>query len=161
MVAVQSCLAGIAAGRHKDQGLFRAAQILFGFHQKLRHQLQSVILECTGRAMPQLQRIGISLHRSKVSGLASESIAIGLAGCFRQKVLRIVGQIFLDDSSCHSRVIQLTQRLHIHLRKAFRDKQAALVGQALCDRFRGSHFAVLVSGTEKLHCCRSFFAVER
>ena len=54
MVAVQSCLAGIAAGRHKDQGLFRAAQILFGFHQKLRHQLQSIILECTGRAMPQL-----------------------------------------------------------------------------------------------------------
>ena len=157
MVAVQSSLAGVAAGRHKDQGLLRAAQILFGFHQQFRHQLQGVILEGTGGAVPQLQRVGIPFHRSQITGLAAEGFPVGPAGSFGQEVLRIVGQIFFDDGSCHGRIIQLTQRLHIHLREAFRHEQTALIGQALCDRFRRSHLAVLVSGTEKLHRCRSFF----
>ena len=37
VVAVQRGLAGIAAGRHEDQGLLGAVQILFCLHQKLRH----------------------------------------------------------------------------------------------------------------------------
>ena len=87
MVAVQSRLAGIAAGGHKDQGLFGAAQILFGFHQKFRHQLQGVILEGAGRAVPQLQRPGIPFHRGKIAGLAAEGVTISAAGGFGQKIL--------------------------------------------------------------------------
>ncbi len=129
--------------------------------RKLRHQLKGIILEGTGRAVPQLKGIGIAFHRGQITGLAAEGLTISRAGGFSEEVLRVVGQIFVDDGSCHRRIVQLAQCLHIHLRKAFRYEQTALVGQALCDCFRGSHFAVLVSGTEKFHRCRSFFAVER
>ena len=151
MVAVQSRLSGIAAGRHQDQGLLGAAKVLLGLHQQLRHQLQGVILERAGRAMPQLQRIDVLRHRSQIARLAAERCTIGRFCCLCQELFGIIRQVFPHDDRCHLRVIQCTKCLDIHLRKACRDKQAALVGQALCNRLRRGHHAVTISCAVKLH----------
>ena len=156
MVAVQSCLAGVAAGSHQDQGLFGAAQILFGFHQQAGHQLQGVILEGAGGAMPQFQGIGVPFHRGKIACLAAKSSPVGAAGGLGQEGGVVIGQVLPHNGCCQRGVVQPAQGFYIHLRKTFRHKQTALIGQPLCDRLRRSYFAVLISGTEKLHGHRSF-----
>ena len=156
MVAVQCCLAGIAAGSHKDQSLFSAAQILFGLNQQLGHQLQGVILKGAGRAVPQLQGVGVPFHRGKIACLAAKSSAIGAAGGLGQEGGVVIGQVLPHNGGCQRGVIQPAQGFYIHLRKTFRHKQTALIGQPLRDCLRRSYFAVLISGTEKLHGHRSF-----
>ena len=158
VVTVQGCLAGVTAGGHQDQGLFGAAQILFGFHQQAGHQLQGVILEGTGGAMPQFQGIGVPFHRGKIARLAAKSLTVGGAGGLGQKFRRIIRQIFPDHSCGQCRIIQLTQGSDVHLRKALGNKQAALIGQALGDRLRRGHFTIRVSGTEELHIVAPFSA---
>ena len=156
VVAVQRGLAGVAAGRHEDEGLFGAGEVLLCLHEEFRHQLKGIILEGTGRAVPQLKGIGIALHRGQITGLAAEGFTISRASSLSEEVFRVVGQIFADDGSGQLRIIQLAQCLHVHLRKAFRDEQAALIRQALCDRLRGGHNAGMVSRAEKFHRYRSF-----
>ena len=156
MVAVQRSLAGITAGGHKDQGLFGAVQILFGLHQQLGHQLQGVIFKGAGRAVPQLQGIGVSFHRGKIACLAAKSSAIGAAGGLGQERGVVIGQVLPHNGCCQRGVVQPAQGFYIHLRKTFRHKQTALIGQPLCNCLRRSYFAVLISGTEKLHGHRSF-----
>ena len=156
MVAVQRSLAGVAAGGHKDQGLFSATQILFGLNQQLGHQLQGVILKGAGRAVPQLQGVGVPFHRGKIACLAAKSSAIGAAGGLGQEGGVVIGQVLPHNGGCQRGVIQPAQGFYIHLRKTFRHKQTALIGQPLRDCLRRSYFAVLISGTEKLHGHRSF-----
>ena len=156
MVAVQCSLAGVAAGSHKDQGLFGAAQILFGLHQQLGHQLQGVIFKGTGRAVPQLQSIGIPFHRGQIACLAAKSSPVGTAGGFSQERGIVIGQVLPHNGGCQRGIIQPAQSFYIHLRKTCRHKQAAFIGQPLCNRLRRGYFAVLISGTEKLHGHRSF-----
>ena len=156
MVAVQRSLAGVAAGGHKDQGLFSATQILFGLHQQLGHQLQGVILKGAGRAVPQLQGIGVPFHRGKIACLAAKSSPVGAAGGLGQEGGVVIGQVLPHNGGCQRGVIQPAQGFYIHLRKTFRHKQTALIGQPLRDCLRRSYFAVLISGTEKLHGHRSF-----
>ena len=156
MVAVQCGLAGVAAGRHEDEGLFGAGEVLLCFHEEFRHQLKGIILEGAGRAVPQLKGIGIALHRGQITGLAAEGLTISRTSSLSEEVFRVVGQIFADDGSGQLRIIQLAQCLHVHLRKTFRDEQAALIRQALCDRLRGGHNAGMVSRAEKFHRYRSF-----
>ena len=156
VVAVQRGLAGVAAGRHEDEGLFGAGEVLLCLHEELRHQLKGIILEGAGRAVPQLKGIGIALHRGQITGLAAEGLTIRRASSLSEEVFRVIGQIFADDGSGQLRIIQLAQCLHVHLRKTFRDEQAALIRQALCDRLRGGHNAGMVSRAEKFHRYRSF-----
>ena len=68
----------------------------------------------------------------------------------------MIGQVLPHDGRCHFGVFQPTNRLDIHLRKALRNKQTALVGQALCNGLRRTYHTVPVSRAEKLHCRRSF-----
>ena len=117
---------------------------------------QGIIFEGAGRAVPQLKGIGIALHRGQITGLAAEGLTISRASSLSEEVFRVVGQIFADDGSGQLRIIQLAQCLHVHLRKTFRDEQAALIRQALCDRLRGGHNAGMVSRAEKFHRYRSF-----
>ena len=99
--------------------------------------------------MPQLQRIDVLRHRSQIARLAAERCTIGRFRCLCQELFGIIRQVFPHDGRCHLRVIQRTKCLDIHLRKACRDKQAALVGQALCNRLRRGHHAVI-----DLLCCK-------
>ena len=156
MVAVQRSLTGVAAGGHKDQGLFSATQILFGLHQQLGHQLQGVILKGAGRAVPQLEGIGVPFHRGKIACLAAKSSPVGAAGGLGQEGGVVIGQVLPHNGCCQRGVVQPAQSFYIHLRKTFRHKQTALIGQPLCNCLRRSYFAVLISGTEKLHGHRSF-----
>ena len=156
MVTIQRSLAGVAAGGHEDEGLFGAGKVLLCLHEKLGHQLEGIVLERTGRAMPQLKGIGVPFHRGQIACLAAERLPIGGAGGFSKEVLGVIGQIFADNGSGQRGIIQLAQRPDVHLRKAFRDEQTALIRQALCDRLRGGHNAVMVSRAEKFHHYRSF-----
>ena len=156
MVAVQRSLAGITAGGHKDQGLFGATQILFGLNQQLGHQLQGVIFKGAGRAVPQLQGVGVPFHRGKIACLAAKSSPVGAAGGLGQESGVVIGQVLPHNGGCQRRIVQPAQGFYIHLRKIFRHKQTALIGQSLCNCLRRSYFAVLISGTEKLHGHRSF-----
>ena len=106
--------------------------------------------------MPQLKGIGVPFHRGQIACLAAERLPVGGAGGFSEEVLGVIGQIFADDGSGQRGIIQLAQRPDVHLRKAFRDEQTALIRQALCDRLRGGHNAVMVSRAEKFHHYRSF-----
>ena len=156
MVAIQRSLAGIAAGRHQDQCFLGAVKIFLCLHQQLRHQLQGVILEGAGRAVPQFQRVHLIRNRGQITRLSVKGRAIGGLGGLLQELLRIIGQILPHDGSSHLGVIQRTDRLDIHLREALRNKQTALIRQALCNGLRGTHHAVMISRAEKLHCRRSF-----
>ena len=158
VVAIQRGLAGIAAGRHQDQCFLGAVKIFLCLYQQLRHQLQGVILEGAGGAMPQFQGVGVPFHRGKIARLAAKSLTVGGAGGLGQKFRRIIRQIFPDHSCGQCRIIQLTQGSDVHLRKALGNKQAALIGQALGDRLRRGHFTIRVSGTEELHIVAPFSA---
>ena len=156
VVTIQRGLAGIAAGRHQDQRLLSAAQILLGLHQELRHQLKGIVLECTGRAVPQLQRIDLVRHVGQIARLAVKCFAIGGLCRLCEELLRIIGQVLAHDGRSHFGVIECTNRCNVHFRKALRNKQTALVRQALCNGLRSIYHTVSVSRTEKLHCRRSF-----
>ena len=156
VVTIQRGLAGIAAGRHQDQRLLSAAQILLGLHQELRHQLKGIVLECTGRAVPQLQRIDLVRHVGQIARLAVKCFAIGGLCRLCEELLRIIGQVLAHDGRSHFGVIECTDRCNVHFRKALRNKQTALVRQALCNGLRSIYHTVSVSRTEKLHCRRSF-----
>ena len=131
MVAIQGSLAGIAAGGHQDQSLFGVIQVALGLHQKLGHQLQGIILESTGGAVPQFQRPGVPFHRCKIAGFSAKGGAIGLGCCLGQEGRVVISQVFLEDGCCHSRIFQLADGLSVHLREGLGHKQAALLRQAL------------------------------
>ena len=159
VVAVQGGLAGVAAGGHQDEGLFGAAEVALGLHQKLWHQLQRVILEGAGGAVPQLQRPHPLFHRGEMAGPAAERGAVGGRRGLRQEGGVRIGQVFPEDGGRHGGIIQPAQGLDVHLGEPFGDEEPPLFRQALHDGLRGGHPPALVSGAEKLHLDRSFLRV--
>ena len=54
--------------------------------QKQRHQLQSIIFECAGRAVPQLHAVKTVLQLGQMRGFSGKSVrTIGLLGSLKQK----------------------------------------------------------------------------
>ena len=150
-VAFQRRLAGIARGGHQNQGGFVPAQVFLGLHQQARHQLQRIVLERTGGAMPQFQRVQPVLHLGKMAGFAAERLAIDLAGKLFQLGRIVIVQERGQHAACQRRIRQPAQLPGIHLRKLTGNKQAALCRKALGDRLGGAHPQITVSGTAKLH----------
>ena len=87
VVTIQRGLAGIAPGRHQDQCFLGAVKILLCLHQQLRHQLQGVILESAGRAVPQFQRVHLIRNRGQIARLSAKGRTIGSLGGFLQELL--------------------------------------------------------------------------
>ena len=106
--------------------------------------------------MPQFQRVHLIRNRGQIARLSAKGRTIGGLGGLLQELLRIISQILPHDGSSHLGVIQRTDRLDIHLREALRNKQTALIRQALCNGLRCTYHAVMISRAEKLHCRRSF-----
>ena len=71
-IARERGLSRIAGGRYKDLCHACFSQIFFGLYQQTRHKLQCIILKRAGRAVPQLQCIGIPGHMRRKACLAAE-----------------------------------------------------------------------------------------
>ena len=145
----QGSLAGIAGSRHQNAGGLSAAQVLFGFDQQFGHQLQGVILERAGGAMPQFQRVDAVADLDGLACLAAERLPVGGAGGFGEEILGVIGQIFADDGS--GRVRQGLPVFQICFGEGFRHKQAAFGCQTAHDRLGRRNTECGIPGTLKLH----------
>ena len=108
--------------------------------------------------MPQLQGPGIPFHRGQETRFARKGGAIGFGRRPGQESRIVIGEVFPQDSRRHGRILQLADRLHIHLGEGLGHEQAALIRQALDDGLRGGHLPGRVSCAEKLHCQSLLFA---
>ena len=88
----QGSLAGIAGSCHQNAGGLGAAQVLFGFDQQFGHQLQSVILERAGGAMPQFQRVDAVADLDGLACLAAERLTVGGGSGTVQEVGAVISQ---------------------------------------------------------------------
>ena len=147
----QGSLAGIAGGRHQEAGVFGAAQVLFGLDQQFGHQLQGVVLERAGGAVPQFQRVNAVTDLDGLARLAAEYLAISGGGGAVQEVGAVIGQETFEYLLGQGRVGQGLPTFQICLGEGFRHKQAAFGCQTAHDRLGRRNTECGISGTLKLH----------
>ena len=91
-ITSQCSLAGIAGGCHQNAGRFGAAQVFFGLNQQFGHQLERIVLEGAGRAVPQFQRVQAIVNLLDITRLTGKGISISCSGSFTQESRVIICQ---------------------------------------------------------------------
>ena len=160
-VARQRRLAGIAAGRHQNPGGLGALQAALALHQQAGHQLQRIVLEGTGGAVPQLQRIQAIPHLDGPARVFTESRTVGgLRGRF-QKFRGIIRQKARKDLFGQFRVAEVLPALQIRLGEIFGYVQAAARSQTAHDGLGGIDGFLRVTSAVKFHKNTSFNPPQR
>ena len=108
--ACQRRFAGVAGGGHQNLSGTGVAQYAFCLYQQPGHQLKRIVLEGTGRAVPQFKRIKPLLYRADISGPAGKPGAVHLLRGAKQKLRRI----FLQKQAQHlSRRLRIAEAVYL------------------------------------------------
>ncbi len=151
-ISGQRRLAGVARGGHQNPGPLGAAQVLFGLDQQLRHDLQRIVLEGAGRAMPEFQRKEPVGHRFDLAGLAGKRRAVGLLCRLLQKGGVILCQKAAQHRGRQLRIGKMPPGIQLRpSREGLRHKQPAVRRQAPNNGFGGRNNGVAVACALVLH----------
>ena len=158
--ALERRLAGIAGGRHEDDGVLAVADLRKRLGQEMRQYLQRHVLERAGGAVPELQQIhfcAVIGNGRERSGILSAELRGGIGGidAFGDLLRGEIGEIHRDDELRPLAVIHRehrAQRFGRELREALGHEQSAVLGDALCDRLCGRNgFTIILSGMIQHH----------
>ena len=159
--ALQCSLTGITGSCYQNDYLLVHVQLLHSSCQEVRQDLQSHILECTSRTMPQFQHVG-SLEQ--VCDLCNV-LGVKCLGCVStlcavtQFGIGVICQILGKHKCCPLCIIHASQRfqfVHRDRRNGFRYKQTAFFRNSLCDCSGTLYPNAAVSGALVKHCYHPF-----
>ena len=155
-VARQRGLAGVAGGCHQNAGRLGAAQHLLGLDEQLRHELQGVVLEGAGRAVPQLERIQAVADLDGLARLAAKGSAVGRCRCGVQEISAVIGQKTGQDLFGQLGIGEIFPCVQISLGEGLRHEQTALRCQAADDSLLCGNAECGISGAQILHTFTPF-----
>ena len=154
--AVERCLAGVARGRHEDARGARLAGLAQGRGQQMRQHLERHILECTGRAVPQLEQVLAlgELHDRSGVRAAELLVSVSLRCEVRELLCREIGQELAEDERRATLVVALRKRFPVCLgecRERGRAVETAVRRDAVGDGISRGNLAFSVSCAYIIH----------
>ena len=155
-VARQRGLAGVAGGCHQNASRLGAAQHLLGLDEQLRHELQGVVLEGAGRAVPQLERIQAVADLDGLARLAAKGSAVGRCRCGVQEISAVIGQKTGQDLFGQLGIGEIFPCVQIGLGEGLRHEQTALRCQTADDSLLCGNAERGISGAQILHTFTPF-----
>ena len=155
-VASQRSLAGVAGGRYQNAGRLGTAQHLLGLDEQLRHELQGVVLEGAGRAVPQLEGIQAIADLDGLARLAAEGSAVGRCRCGVQEISAVIGQKTGQDLLGQLGIGEIFPCVQISLGEGLRHEQTALRCQTADDSLLCGNAECGISGAQILHTFTPF-----